>query len=46
MIHEDEYDLVADELKDIVAYNVAGWIPIKAEAEVGRPELRLFDDLI
>lgn len=46
MIHEDEYDLVADELKDIVAYNVAGWIPIKAEAEVGRPDLRLFDDLI
>lgn len=43
-IHEDDYDKVADELADIVAYDVPGWIPIKAEAVFGRDE-GMFEDL-
>lgn len=45
MVSEKDYDKVADELKDIVAYNVPGWVPIKAEAEVGRCK-GLFEDLL
>lgn len=45
MVSENEYDKVADELKDIVAYDVPGWVPIKAEAEVGRCD-GLFEDLL
>lgn len=43
-IHESDYDKVADELADIVAYDVPGWIPIKAEAEFGR-DPGMFEDL-
>lgn len=35
-IHEDDYDKVHDELADIVAYDVEGWLPIKAEPDEGR----------
>lgn len=35
-IYEDEYDLVANELADIVSYDVEGWLPIHAEPEYGR----------
>lgn len=35
-VHEDEYDAVAKELGDIVAYDVNGWLPIHAEPEEGR----------
>ena len=35
-IHQDDWDKVSDEIKDIVAYNVEGWIPIKADPEIGR----------
>lgn len=35
-IHEDDYDLIADELGDIVHYEVDGWLPIYAEPEFGR----------
>lgn len=35
-IYEDEYDAVANELADIVAYDVDGWLPINAEPEFGR----------
>lgn len=35
-VHEDDYDKVADDLKDIVAYDVEGWLPIHAEPEEGR----------
>lgn len=35
-VHEDDYDKVSDELKDIVAYSVEGWLPIKAEPDEGR----------
>ena len=35
-IHEDDYDKVADELGDIVHYEVDGWLPIYAEPEFGR----------
>lgn len=35
-IHEDDWDKVGDEICDIVAYNVEGWVPIYAEPEIGR----------
>lgn len=35
-IHEDEYDAIAKDLGDIVAYDVDGWLPIHAEPEEGR----------
>ena len=35
-IHEDDYDKVAAELGDIVAYDVEGWLPIHAEPDEGR----------
>ncbi len=35
-IHEDDYDAVAKELGDIVAYDVEGWLPIHAEPDEGR----------
>ena len=35
-VHESEYDRVADRLKDIVSYDVEGWLPIKADPIVGR----------
>lgn len=35
-VSEKDYDKVGDYLKDIVGYEVDGWIPIYAEAEVGR----------
>ena len=35
-IHEDEYDILANELSTIVEYKVDGWLPIKAEPEFGR----------
>lgn len=35
-VYEDEYDAVANELADIVSYDVEGWLPIKAEPEFGR----------
>lgn len=35
-IHQDDFDEVAQELGDIVSYNVEGWIPIHAEPEFGR----------
>lgn len=35
-IHEDDYDKVHDELADIVAYDVEGWLPIEAEPDEGR----------
>ncbi len=35
-VHEDDYDKVADELGDIVSYDVEGWLPIHAEPEFGR----------
>lgn len=35
-IHEDEYDTIAQELGDIVSYDIDGWLPIKAEPEFGR----------
>lgn len=43
-IHEDDYDKIADELADIVHYDIDGWIPIYAEPEYGRNG-GLFDDL-
>lgn len=43
-IHENDYDKVADELADIVAYDVPGWIPVHAEAVWGRDE-GMFEDL-
>ena len=43
-VSEDDYDKVIDDLKDIVAYNVEGWIPIHADAKIGRNE-GLFKDL-
>ena len=46
-IHEDDYDKIADDLGDIVAYDVEGWLPIYAEPEFGRKngEHGLFKDL-
>lgn len=45
-IYEDEYDKVADKLKDIVSYNVEGWLPILADPEEGRTQKDiLFADL-
>lgn len=35
-IHESEFDMLKDELADIVSYNVEGWLPIHAEPEFGR----------
>ena len=35
-IHEDDYDKIADDLADIVHYEVDGWLPIYAEPEFGR----------
>lgn len=35
-IHQDDYDAVAKELGDIVAYDVEGWLPIHAEPDEGR----------
>ena len=35
-IADEDYDSIADELADIVAYQVDDWIPIKAEPEFGR----------
>ena len=35
-VHEYEYDTVAKELGDIVAYEVDNWLPIHAEPEEGR----------
>jgi DNA polymerase-1 len=35
-IYEDEYDAVAKDLADIVAYDIDGWLPINAEPEFGR----------
>lgn len=35
-IHEDDYDAIANELADIVSYDVEGWLPINAEPEFGR----------
>lgn len=35
-IHDDDYDKIADELADIVHYEVEGWVPILAEPEFGR----------
>ena len=35
-IHENDYDKIADELGDIVHYEVDGWLPIYAEPEFGR----------
>lgn len=43
-IHDSDYDKVIDELSDIVAYNVEGWIPIHADPEIGRHG-GLFEDL-
>lgn len=43
-VHENDYDKIGDRLKDIVAYNVEGWIPIKADSKVGRDD-GLFPDL-
>lgn len=43
-VHEDDYDKVGDELKDIVAYDVPGWIPIKADVQLGR-DPGMFEDL-
>jgi len=33
-VHDDDMDKIGDELKDVVAYHVNGWLPIHAEAEV------------
>lgn len=46
-IHQDDYDAIADELGDIVSYDVEGWLPILAEPEFGRHngEHGLFKDL-
>ena len=46
-IAEDEFDLVKDELSDIVSYSIDGWLPIKAEPEIGRRngENGLFKDI-
>lgn len=35
VIHEDDYDKVIDDLREITAYQVEGWIPIYAEAVEG-----------
>lgn len=35
-ISENDWDKVGDTLKDIVAYNVDEWLPIKADADVTR----------
>jgi DNA polymerase-1 len=35
-IADEDYDKVADELADIVSYDVEGWLPISAEPEFGR----------
>ncbi len=43
-IAESDYDKVYDELADVVAYDVEGWLPIKAEPEKGRGG-GLFEDL-
>lgn len=34
-VHEDDYDRVIDDLREITAYQVEQWIPIYAEAEEG-----------
>ena len=44
-IHEDEWDKAIDYLKDAVAYDVEGWLPIYSEGEKGRHEA-LFADII
>lgn len=35
-IHDSELDEVKDELADIVAYDVEGWLPVHADPEFGR----------
>lgn len=36
-VHEDDYDKIAEQLKDITAYEVDDWIPIYAEPVEGVP---------
>lgn len=35
-IHDSEFDMLKDELADIVSYRVEGWLPIYADPEFGR----------
>ena len=44
-IYEDEYDKAISYLKDAVAYDVEGWLPIYSEGEEGRHS-PLFADII
>lgn len=44
MIHEDEYDTVIDDIKEIVSYQVEDWIPIYGDYEEGthKSEIKRF----
>lgn len=37
-IHEDDYDKVADRLREVTSYQVADWIPIYGKAQEGIPQ--------
>lgn len=41
MIHEDEYDQIADRLKEITSYQVEDWIPIYSDYHEGISESKL-----